>query len=195
MPSAPTTRLPRAERRTQLLGVAASSFLAAGFGGTSVEDVAKAAGVTRVIVYRVFENKEQLYRAVLASVVEELRDVFVGDGAQIRLETHGAAKLLLDIARRQPDAFRLLWRHAAHEPEFAALAAEFRRGADDYADFLLGTSVADADLRRWCAAAMTAYLYDGICTWLDHHHDTDRDEEFVRLLRGGSRALVSSFAR
>ena len=63
-----TRRLPRAERRAQLLTAAATAFVSGGFDGTSMEDVAEQAGVTRLIVYRIFATKEDLYRAVLESV-------------------------------------------------------------------------------------------------------------------------------
>src|SRR6185436_19787519 len=72
--SAVTRRLPRAERRAQLLTAAATAFVRAGFDGTSMEDVAEQAGVTRLIVYRIFATKEDLYRAVLESVTDRLRD-------------------------------------------------------------------------------------------------------------------------
>src|SRR5215207_5909723 len=67
-------RMPRAQRQAQLLTAAASAFVRGGFDGTSMEDVAEASGVTRLIVYRNFGSKEELYRAVLASVTERLAD-------------------------------------------------------------------------------------------------------------------------
>src|SRR5262245_43841816 len=103
-------RMSRDDRRAQLVGAAAAAFLAAGFDATSMESVAERAGVTRLIVYRHFESKQALYKAVLESVVESLRAEF--DPA----EPSGVAQMLLSIARRHPDAFRLLWRQARHEP-------------------------------------------------------------------------------
>ena len=63
-------RLPRSERREQIIRAAAGVFVGGGFEGTSVDDVARAAGVTRLIVYRIFESKEALYQAVLQSVID-----------------------------------------------------------------------------------------------------------------------------
>ncbi len=51
---APGRRLRRAQRREQVLAAA-----------TSLDDVAAEAGVSRVILYRHFESKSDLYRAVL----------------------------------------------------------------------------------------------------------------------------------
>src|SRR2546426_3235616 len=57
--------LPRAERRDVLLRAAARAFARAGFVHTSMEEIAAAAGITKLIIYRHFASKEALYRAVL----------------------------------------------------------------------------------------------------------------------------------
>lgn len=181
------TRLPRAERRAQLVRSAAAAFLAKGFDGTSVEEVAEHAGVTRLIVYRHFAGKEDLYRAVLGSVTDSLRERF-DDG-----QPGNIVSALLDVAREQPDAFRLLWRHARHEPLFAAEAEVFRLGAAEYAAGVVGRFVADPTFRRWSASALVEHLHEGICTWLDTG-DPARDEEFAVRLRNGARAIVDAWS-
>lgn len=189
-----TTRMPRAARRAQILEAAAAAFLRAGFDGTSVEDVAREAGVTRLIVYRIFDTKEALYRAVLTEVLDALLAEFAAPDAKERIEASGVARLLLDIARVHPDAFRLLWRHAAHEPTFAEIGAVFRRGVTEYATGMLGPVIADVRMRRWAAHSITAYLYEGICAWLDEPDGASRDDEMVERLAQGSRALVEAWA-
>src|ERR1700753_3657268 len=57
--------LRRDERRAQLLRAAATAFLVGGYAGTSLDDVAAQAGVTRMIIYRHFDSKRDLYREVL----------------------------------------------------------------------------------------------------------------------------------
>lgn len=180
-------RLPRAERRAQLISAAASAFLERGYDGTSVEAVATQAGVTRLIVYRNFDGKEELYRAVLHSVTDRLRAEFDRD------RTSEIAATLLRVAREQPDAFRLLWRHARHEPAFATEAEMFRLVAAEYADAIIAPYIADTTIRHWSAAAVVDHLHEGICTWLDVG-EPDRDDEFARLLRAGTRALISAWA-
>ena len=117
--------LPRAERRAAILHGAARAFASTGFVDTSMEDVATACGVTKLIVYRHFGSKEELYREILQQVFDHL-----GRGAPQRAgpaDPDGLGpRTLLTVAREDPAAFTLLWRHAAHEPQFAAYAAELR---------------------------------------------------------------------
>ena len=180
-------RLGRDDRRTQLVGAAAAAFLAAGFDATSMESVAERAGVTRLIVYRHFESKQALYRAVLDSVVESLRSEFDPDAPS------GVAAMLLSVGRRHPDAFRLLWRQARHEPLFEKEAQAFRTVAAGFADEFIRAYVADKELRQWGAAVIVDYLYGGICEWLDMGRPT-RDEAFAVHLQAGARALVEAWS-
>jgi AcrR family transcriptional regulator len=186
------TRLPRSARRAQLLDAAATAFLERGFDGTSLEHVAKEAGVSRLIVYRVFQNKHELYRAVLAQVNRALADQFVGLGVDDVL-SHGGGWLMLPVARAHPDAFRLLWRHAWHEPEFATEATEFRGYVTFYAGQILSRVIGDPVLLEWAARSAAAHLVDGICNWLDVG-DPERDEEFAGTITAGLRALGTAWA-
>ena len=194
-----TTRLPREQRRAQILRAAASVFVEAGFDGTSMDDVARAAGVTRLIVYRIFESKFELYTAVLQQVMDELVVRF-GPNPQHLAETVDAAlteptvaRRVVEVGRLHPDAFRLLWRHAVNEPDFAELANEFRLIIFSFAEWLIAPVIAEGPLRRWASRAVTSYLYEGICLWLDEAAATD-DEEFVIALEAGARGMVLALA-
>ena len=83
------TRLARPARREQLVRAAAAAFLERGFDGTSMETVADHAGVTRMLVYRHFDSKEALYRAVMASAVEQLSAAFDPESAGAEPGTAG----------------------------------------------------------------------------------------------------------
>jgi AcrR family transcriptional regulator len=61
----PLRRLPRAQRREQILAAATEAFARSGFAATSLDDIAAQAGVTRVILYRHFDSKTERYQAVL----------------------------------------------------------------------------------------------------------------------------------
>jgi AcrR family transcriptional regulator len=181
--------MPRPQRRAQLVQAAGSAFLRAGYDGTSMDDVAREAGVTRLIVYRIFETKQDLYRSVLDATIDSLSSEFIGDsGIFARGEI---APRLLRIARTQSDGFRLLWRHATHEAEFADYAAAFIQAVVEIADDLFRDVVADPTMRAWAARSMVGFLYDGICRWLDDG-DEARDDEFATMLTRGAQGLVMS---
>jgi AcrR family transcriptional regulator len=186
-------RLPREERRVQLLTAAAVAFGRGGFDGTSMEDVAEAAGVTRLIVYRIFSSKEELYRAVLESVTSRLAEEFGGGDVPTYAARGGVSTLLLRVARERPAAFTLLWRHAQHEPTFAAEVAAFRDVSTEFAESLIHPFVRDRVFRRWAAAAVVAHLYEGVCAWLERG-DPSRDDEFTARMGAGLRALVAAWS-
>ena len=59
-------------RRPQVLDAALEFFLERGYEGTSMEAVARAAGVTKPVVYACFAGKEELFRALLRREEERI---------------------------------------------------------------------------------------------------------------------------
>jgi AcrR family transcriptional regulator len=194
-PTPPTTTrrlLRRDERQAQLLRAAATAFARGGFAGTSMDDVAAEAGVSRLIVYRNFDSKEELYRAVLEKVSTRLAEEFTA--AVQDLTVRGwATRSQLTVAREDPDAFRLLWSHASREPDFAEYAEEFRRGAVEFADSLVGPAIADPVLRRWMTTMTVAYVVTATLAWLDDG-DPERDEDMVHASTEGLAAMFQAWA-
>src|SRR5262245_64177584 len=60
-------RLPRTQRREQIIAAATRAFARAGFAATNLDDIAAEAGISRAILYRHFDSKTDLYQAVLDS--------------------------------------------------------------------------------------------------------------------------------
>lgn len=108
------TRLPASERREQLVAVARTVFAERGYDGTSVEEVALRAGVTKPVVYEHFGGKEGLYAVVVDRDVTELLGVLRGalsDGTSREL-LEQAAGALLEFIDTNADGFRILVRDA-----------------------------------------------------------------------------------
>ena len=184
--------LGREERQASILRGAAQAFARAGFAGTSMDDVAAAAGITKLIVYRHFESKEELYRAVLQRVSSRLADELVAALDRPQPRAIGA-RVLLTVAREDPDGFVLLWRHAAREPGFADYAAEFRAGAVEAARTLLATGFGDPVVERWAAEAVVGFLVEAVLAWLDAG-DPARDDEMVDLCTNAVRAMRDAWS-
>lgn len=191
--SAPRTRqlMPREERQASILRAAATAFARTGFAATSMEDVAAEAGITKLIVYRHFESKEELYRAVLARIEDRLREEFTVLFGQP--DRRGSTvRALLRVGRDDPDGLRLLLVHARREPDFAEYADGVRDRSIELAAALVGDTIADPTIRRWATRALVTYVYGAVLEWLDVG-DADLDEVFAEHATEGLVALYSSW--
>jgi len=178
-------------RREAILHAAAEVFAHAGYAATSVDDIAAAAGITKLIVYRHFEAKETLYRAVLEQVFERQVELFLANVAR-GLQAGGTTHALLTVAREWPDGFRLLWRHAAREPQFGDYALHLRDVAVSAARDVVAPVVRPA-FAEWAAQTLFDHLVDAVLDWLDHG-DAALDEQFVALETAALRATVNAWA-
>ncbi len=172
-------RLPRAERTRQVLDAAARAFARSGFAATSMDGIAAEAGVNKLMLYRDFEGKRQLYEAILESVSRRLYEKVSDDpwrGASRRGEV-----ALLQVAREQPDAFLLLFRHAAREPEFAAYAERFSADAVAAGEGRLAERIDDPVALRWTARVAFRVTVEAIIAWLEVG-DPARDDAFLAAL-------------
>lgn len=160
--ASPVRRLPRAERREQILDAATRAFAGSGFTATSLDDVAAEAGITRVLLYRHFDSKADLYRSVLDRACTRVTTV-LGD-EDLQPEALGA---LLGAASADPDGFRLLFRHAAREPEFRDLLDELEAASTEVARRNLARIIAPGPWLTWAAAVVTAVTTEAVIAWLD----------------------------
>jgi len=102
------------QRREQLLDVGRRLFAERGFDGTSVEEVALRAGVSKPVVYEHFGGKEGLYAVVVDREVQRLITDFTGaltaDSPRRLLEQ--ATLALLAYVEDESDGFRILVRES-----------------------------------------------------------------------------------
>jgi AcrR family transcriptional regulator len=167
--------MPRVERREQILAAATRAFARAGFAATRLEDVAAEAGVSTVILYRHFESKADLYRAVLRRAEQRL--VAATGSPQFTAESLAA---LVAAAGQEPDGFRLLFRQAEREPEFRPEMNRLRRGAVVVTRRSLGDVIPDPAWADWAASLLPAVAVEGVIAWLDAGQP-DREEAARRI--------------
>lgn len=168
-------RLGRAERREQILIVAARAFVAhGGFAATSLEDVATAAGITRMILYRHFDSKAALYQAAIDRAARELHAAATEDGALHEASVPG----MLRWAAREPDSFRLLFHQASREPEFRADVDGLRTAMTGA---LQPHFEDDGPWAQWAAQLATGTTIEAIMCWLDAGQP-DPDQAADRIL-------------
>ncbi len=107
----------RAERREQLIDVARGLFAERGLDGTSVEEIAAHAQVSKPVVYEHFGGKEGLYAVVVDREVRTLHDAILHaidrpDTNPRRLIELGTLALLTYIDEN-PDGFRIIARDSS----------------------------------------------------------------------------------
>ncbi len=67
-------RLPRRERRTQLLESALGVFVAQGYHSAAMDDIAERAGVSKPVLYQHFPSKLDLYLALVSAACDDIID-------------------------------------------------------------------------------------------------------------------------
>ena len=158
----PVRRMPRAQRREQILDAAVRAFVRAGFAATNLDDVASEAGITRVLLYRHFDTKADLYRAALDRACARLADAVGTDNF-----TENSISALVRAAAADPDGFRLLFRHAAREPEFRDTTDALTTTSVEVAHRNLIATVPDSPWARWAANLLPTFTTEAVIAWLD----------------------------
>ncbi|AWL38908.1 MULTISPECIES: TetR/AcrR family transcriptional regulator [Streptomyces] len=129
-------RMTGKERREQLLDIGRTLFADRGFEGTSVEEIAARAGVSKPVVYEHFGGKEGLYAVVVDREMRQLLDLVTGalTAGHPRELLEQAAFALLDYIETYTDGFRILVRDspvAQSTGTFASLISDIATQVED----------------------------------------------------------------
>jgi AcrR family transcriptional regulator len=187
-------RVPRAVRRRQLVELAEQLFAERGFARTSMDELARRAGVTKPVIYELFESKDGLFRACVDRAIERMADSIV---EAFRSETEPEARLragglaFLRFARDN----RVAWDLMAMQSRFAEQAQAVRR---DQAQLIrtLMTEIAPADTdpqELEAVAYAVNSAYEGAAHWMWEHPDTPAErvaDWIVALLLPGLRRFT-----
>src|SRR6516164_4546635 len=124
-------RMTGKERREQLLDIGRRLFAERGFEGTSIEEIAAQAGVSKPVVYEHFGGKEGLYAVVVDREVERFLAMATAilSGANTREKFEEAAVALLRYIEDNSDGFRILVRDspAPGSGTFGSLISDIAR--------------------------------------------------------------------
>jgi AcrR family transcriptional regulator len=129
-------RMTGKERREQLLDIGRTLFADKGFEGTSVEEIAARAGVSKPVVYEHFGGKEGLYAVVVDREMRQLLDMVTSalTAGHPRELLEQAAFALLDYIETYTDGFRILVRDspvAQSTGTFASLISDIATQVED----------------------------------------------------------------
>jgi AcrR family transcriptional regulator len=119
-------RMTGKQRREQLIEIGRRLFADKGFEGTTVEEIAAKAGVSKPVVYEHFGGKEGLYAVVVDREIAALLGGITGaldadEGSRATLER--AALALLDYIEGSTDGFRILVRDSPAGQSTGSLAS------------------------------------------------------------------------
>ena len=127
-------RLTRAERqqqtRAELLAAAHRVFLRDGFHGASLTQIAEEAGYTFGAVYSNFQNKDDLFLAVMDAESQRRIPLHVDillDAASVEEGLRASAREYAQYAQQHPNwtaVYVEFWTHAARRPELRRQVAE-----------------------------------------------------------------------
>jgi AcrR family transcriptional regulator len=187
MSTTPRKRLTGEERRVAILDSALTVFSRRGYHASSIDDIAREAGVSKALIYEHFVSKQDLYAELLEQHAGDLFSTLAeaiseaGRDAAVRLavgfdafygfvEEHRVAWRMLFREATDPEAVALLDRITSEVTAFVAgLIREdpgSRRGVDDEA-------------RREHGVQVTARLLVGalqsLANWWSDHQELPRE--------------------
>src|SRR3954451_1501963 len=90
-----------ARKRRAMLDAATTAFLRNGYAGTSMDEIAALAGVSKQTVYKHFDSKERLFFDIVTSTVNEASDpvyndvLGLEDSGDVEADLRGLAQRLL----------------------------------------------------------------------------------------------------
>ena len=167
-----------AQRREQLIEIARELFAERGFEGTSVEEIAARAGVSKPVVYEHFGGKEGAYAVVVDRETQTLhsaiRDALSTPGGGARELLERGAMALLEYIEKRPDGFRILSRDPSTEPtagqpsgSFASILSDIAVQAEDLLAVQFSKSGHDPAFAGLYAQALVGLVAQTGQYWLD----------------------------
>ena len=160
------------QRREQLIEIGRALFAERGYEGTSIEEIAQRAAVSKPVVYEHFGGKEGLYAVVVDREMTVLMSMVTASLTQIRsrIRVERAALALLTYIEERTDGFRILVRDspvAAEEGTYSSLLNEAMRQVGTLLAGDFSRRGLDPDLAPLYAQALVGMVATTATWWLD----------------------------
>ena len=98
------------EKRDRILNVAIKEFADNGFENTSIQQIAKKAGISVGSIYKYFENKETMFSMVVHEGMSSLEDLLMSladSSEDILVKAEKIIRELLKYSRKNPELIKL----------------------------------------------------------------------------------------
>jgi AcrR family transcriptional regulator len=199
MTSRPTTRPSRSDRREAIEREATRLFAQRGYAATTVDDIVTAAGLTKPMLYRHFESKQELCIALLERYRDELIAAPLAHFSAAREDRSAQIAEMLDAwlgyIEQHPDGARLLFVPISGDSEVERVQQEMHARQRDTQMALLREFVPghEEDTAEPVGEALRAAL-GAVALWWLAHPDHPREvpaRALQRVCEGTMEALES----
>ncbi|MGW6458674.1 TetR/AcrR family transcriptional regulator C-terminal domain-containing protein [Streptomyces sp. NPDC055078] len=163
-----------ARKRQAIMEAATSVFMDKGYSGTSMDDIARLAVVSKQTVYKHFADKEKLFAAIVLATTDRI-DAMVDLVADIPPDADALEENLTRLAHRfltaltQPQVLQLRRLVIANADAFPELgAAWYEQGFDRVLVTLAATfqRLTDSGLLRIGEPLLAAHHFTGLLLWI-----------------------------
>jgi AcrR family transcriptional regulator len=176
---APRRRLSAAERRDRILAAAQEVFAQRGYHGSSLDDIAKASGTSKALIYEHFDSKRALHETLITEHAGELARRFAANaatGATGEARLRGGVDAFFGWVEERREAWRALFRDAA-DPELTPLIDRLQAQATRAITALVpgggGDGVGEQDVEMY--AQLTSGACQALANWWADHPDVPRE--------------------
>jgi len=165
-------RLPRDQRRSQLLDAAGEVFASKGYHAAAMDDIAEVAGVSKPVLYQHFSSKLELYIALLDASCDQLEAIVsaalvsTDENADRVVATIGA---FYEFVSDAGGSFRLIFESdLSGDPQVQArLTAVNDRIADVVAQVIVSDTHLSGDRAKLLAISLVGMAQVSARYWLD----------------------------
>jgi AcrR family transcriptional regulator len=170
-------RLSAAERRSRILAAAQEVFAQRGYHGSSLDDIAKASGTSKALIYEHFDSKRTLHEELIADHAGELAKRFAANaatGATGEERLRSGVDAFFGWVEERHEAWRALFRDAA-DPELAPVIDRLQGQATRAIVALVpagGTDVDEQTIEMY--AQLTSGACQALANWWGDHPDVPR---------------------
>ncbi|MFG2636759.1 TetR/AcrR family transcriptional regulator [Streptomyces sp. NPDC048362] len=163
-----------ARKHQAIMDAATAAFMAKGYAGTSMDDIAKLAAVSKQTVYKHFSDKEKLFAEIVLATTDRIEAV-IDLVAGVPIDADALEENLIRLARQflttltQPQVLQLRRLIIANADTFPELgAAWYERGFERVLATLADTfrRLADKGLLRIDDALLAANHFSGLLLWI-----------------------------
>jgi AcrR family transcriptional regulator len=170
-------RLPAHQRREVIERAATEVFAERGYGGASIDEIARRSGVSAPVVYDHFASKADLHRRLLERHRDELVAVWrahllTDEPAEERVPR--AIDAWAQYVEAHPYAWKMLFRETTGDPEAASVHREVLAGSRALLAPLVpgGDQLPHAEM----AAELIRSALTGLALWWQDHPDVPRSD-------------------